>query len=127
MLVYDIRLTVLILRQESKLTSHFCALCTVFVAALKEEVSKITSGKPKIPRKILTSQIKIILNYQHEFMSSDIFFTSLLNLFLKLSTFFLDLVTLEQRASCLLLLIQQVSHSMMGRNKCSIFDDESPT
>ena len=57
-----IRLTEHILRQESKLTSHFCAMCTVFVTAMKEEVPKITSGKPKIPSKILTSRAKIILN-----------------------------------------------------------------
>ena len=69
MLVYYIRLTVLILRQESQLTLHLCALCTVFVTAFKEEVLNTTSGKPKIQKKILTSRIKIILNYQHEFLS----------------------------------------------------------
>ena len=75
-------------------------MCTVFV---KKKSAKNYSRKTKNPEQNTDFQDKDTTKLSITVLKSsfDIFFTSLLILFLKISSFFLDLVTLEEQASCL--------------------------
>ena len=66
-----------------------------------------------MPSKILTSRIKIILNYQPEFLNL------LLTFFLPAAHFISQVICIFSRLKCAgaasKLFIQQVSHGMMGQ------------
>ena len=89
----------------SRKQTYFTFLCDVhsFCYCIKRGSAKNYFRKTKNPEQNIDFPGKDNTKLSIWVLKSsfDIFFTSLLILFLQISSFFLDLITLEQRASCL--------------------------